>query len=61
MKLIKPQCTICGSQPTPQVSKHIFLDLKNITPELKDWVNQAKKNWSDNAISTTNNWLNEGL
>ena len=37
------------------------MDLKNITPELKDWVTHARKNWSDNAISTTNNWLNEGL
>ena len=60
-KLINPRCSICDTQATKHVSKHIFLDLKNITPELEEWVNKSKGNWSDNAIGTTNNWLNEGL
>lgn len=44
-------------------SKHIFIDLAKITPDLKKWVDKQSKHgqWSNNATFFTNNLLNEGL
>ena len=63
VKLIDPKCSICGDTPKPQISKHIFIDLAKVTPELKKWIEETsvKGEWSENATKFTNNLLAEGL
>mmetsp|Transcript_2670 Transcript_2670/g.4490 ORF Transcript_2670/g.4490 Transcript_2670/m.4490 type:complete len:467 (-) Transcript_2670:758-2158(-) len=63
VELIKPKCKICSATPEVRESKHIFIDLPKITPDLKKWVDkqQVDGGWSYNASFFTNNLLNEGL
>lgn len=62
-ELIKPKCKLCGKQPEVRSSKHIFIDLARITPDLQKWVakQQVEGEWSYNATFFTNNLLSEGL
>lgn len=61
VELIKPKCKICNSEPIIKTEKHLFIDLPKIAPRLKQWINSASKNWSQNAITMTNGWLRDGL
>ena len=63
VELKNPKCKICGSAPTKKNTKHLFLDLEKLQPELKKWIKQISKEgfWSDNTITYTNAWLKEGL
>lgn len=62
-ELVKPRCKLDGSSPIPKESKHVFLSLNKLEPELKEWVLEAstKGNWSKNSKTITNSWLKEGL
>lgn len=61
--LIGPKCKIHESRPIIKKTKHLYLDLKKIQPELENWVGDQSKagSWSANAITTTNAWFREGL
>ena len=63
LELINPQCRSCGASPEKRSSKHLFLDLPALAPQLAEWVKgQAKLGaWSQNAITTTQAWLDRGL
>ena len=66
VELIKPKCRFrkdCPATPEVRSSKHIFIDLPKITPELEKWIQkqQVAGNWSSNARDFTNNLLKEGL
>jgi len=66
IELINPKCRAkAGCTATPEVrsSKHIFIDLAKITPDLERWVKKqsADGKWSYNATFFTNNLLKEGL
>jgi methionyl-tRNA synthetase len=54
-ELIKPKCTTCHATPELRQTKHIFIDLPKIQPELEKWVHEAqvKGKWASNAISFT--------
>ena len=38
VELKKPQCKLCKATPEIRSSKHIFIDLAKITPDLKKWL-----------------------
>jgi len=63
IELKNPRCKICGETPTKKSTKHLFLDLEKLQPELKEWVAKRSKEgfWSENTITYTNAWLKEGL
>lgn len=66
VELINPKCRFrkgCTSTPEVRSSKHIFIDLPKITPELKAWIDKQQEDgkWSSNARDFTNNLLKEGL
>lgn len=48
IELINPKCKMCSATPEPRESKHIFIDLPKITPDLKAWVDrqQVEGGWS---------------
>ena len=66
IELVNPRCKICGSPngpPVKRASKHLFLDLQKLQPELAAWIEQqkVKGEWTDNAINITESWLKMGL
>ena len=62
-ELINPRCKLDNATPIPKDSKHIFLSLDKLEPELKEWVEKSSNEgkWSKNAKTITNSWLREGL
>ncbi|MBW3001258.1 methionine--tRNA ligase [Candidatus Woesearchaeota archaeon] len=63
IELKNPKCKICGEKPTKKSTKHLFLDLEKLQPELEKWIKVRSKEgfWSENTITYTNAWLKEGL
>lgn len=62
-ELINPRCKLDNATPIPKDSKHIFLSLDKLEPELKEWVEKSSTEgkWSKNSKTITNSWLREGL
>ena len=62
-ELIEPRCKICGTTPIQKKSTHLFLDLAKLQPKLEPWVREQseKGQWANNAITTTQAWLQRGL
>ncbi|MBN2052011.1 methionine--tRNA ligase [Candidatus Woesearchaeota archaeon] len=63
VELINPKCKVCNNSPVKKNTKHLFLDLEKIQPELEKWIKTRSKEgfWSENTILYTNAWLKEGL
>ncbi len=61
VELVKPKCKVCGSSPIVKETKHLFVDLPKIKPELEKWMNPVKQKWSTNARTMTDSWMKEGL
>jgi methionyl-tRNA synthetase len=59
--LINPKCKICKGVPIIRESKHLFIDLPKIEPQLRKWMSLVQSGWSDNARTMTEAWLKEGL
>ena len=61
--LKNPKCAICKSTPVFKESKHLFLDLEELKVTLENWVTTTaeKNNWSNNALSITKGWIDQGL
>jgi methionyl-tRNA synthetase len=62
-ELLNPKCKVCGNAPAKKNTKHLFLDLEKLQPELEAWINKSSKSgfWTDNSLMYTKTWLNEGL
>jgi len=60
-ELKKPKCKICRKKPVIKDTKHLFIDLVKIRPQLEKWIKKEEKNWSENAKTLTKAWLREGL
>ena len=64
-ELVNPVCKVGG--PTHRVenrvTKHLFLNLPKLEPELRAWVAETSvaNDWSSNAINITNGWIENGL
>ena len=61
VELKDPKCKVCGSKPEIRKTRHLFIDLPKIEPELKMWVEKSSEDWSENAKTLTYAWLKEGL
>ena len=62
-ELIEPKCHLCSSTPVIKDTKHLFLDLPKIAPELEKFIekNSVEGGWSQNSITITKSWLKQGL
>ncbi|MDD3083477.1 MAG: methionine--tRNA ligase [Candidatus ainarchaeum sp.] len=59
--LINPKSKIDGSIPIMKKTKHLYVNLKKMEPLLKKFFEERKKNWSQQAVSITKQWLKKGL
>ena len=59
--LIAPKCSFCGKEATKKSTKHIYVSLDKIQPELQKWVESKKDVWRPHVYSMTNKWFKEGL
>lgn len=62
-ELKNPACTLCQTAPQVKQSRHIFLDLPKLQPELEQWIDAASVAgaWSHNSIAVTKTWTSGGL
>lgn len=63
MQLIKPRCKLDGATPESRKTKHMYLSLQKLQPELEKWIaeNDTEHNWSKNSRVITQSWLRDGL
>ncbi|KAI8576851.1 hypothetical protein K450DRAFT_254599 [Umbelopsis ramanniana AG] len=63
IELVNPRCKLDGNKPITKESKHLFLNLDQLQPEIEEFVNKssAEGKWSSNGIQITQSWLKEGL
>lgn len=62
-ELINPLSKVTKTRPVPRKTKHLFINLPGIEPELAKWIDIAseKGEWSDNTTKIARSWLKEGL
>jgi len=63
LDLKHPRCKIDGSTPITKDTKHMFLELDKLQPEIDTFFQQSATNgaWSNNGKDITSAWLKEGL
>jgi methionyl-tRNA synthetase len=60
-ELINPVSKIDGTKPILKETKHLYIDLPKIEPDLMKWYNTTKSKWSNVAVGITEHWLKQGL
>lgn len=50
--LINPRCKATGTQPVLRTTRHMFLDLPQLSPQLQEWID---------ATSALGGWTSNGL
>nr|MBP3599436.1 methionine--tRNA ligase [Eubacterium sp.] len=58
--LIEPICAVCGRPITFRDSKHLYIAISKLEPQLRKLVDH-QKGWRKNAVSFTNRYIQEGL
>ncbi|QPH16181.1 hypothetical protein C2857_000754 [Epichloe festucae Fl1] len=63
LELKDPRCKVDGSRPITKDTKHIFLELDKLQPEVEAFFQKsaAKGHWSSNSKVITSSWLKQGL
>jgi methionyl-tRNA synthetase len=61
MDLINPISKLDGTRPVPKETKHLFVDLPKLEPELKQWIDTKRSTWTPLALNITDQWLKQGL
>ncbi|KAI1372644.1 tRNA synthetases class I (M)-domain-containing protein [Hypoxylon crocopeplum] len=61
--LVNPRCKLDGATPERRKTKHLYIRLDALQPEIKSWLDNASnsKDWSSNAIAITQSWIHDGL
>jgi methionyl-tRNA synthetase len=59
--LISPYSTLSDAKPVLKETKHFYLDLKKLEPELSKWINETSDNWRKWVREFTKGWIKEGL
>ncbi len=59
--LINPKSKLSGSMPVLKKTKHLYIKLHDLQPLLEKHILKVNSSWSENAVTTTNAWLREGL
>ncbi len=62
-ELINPRCMVCGTTPVIRKTKHLYLDLPKILPQLEKWIDDTSETgfWAKNAVQVTKSWIRDGL
>ena len=62
-ELIDPVCTLDGTKPVLRRTKHLYLNLPEVTEELEKFQDIAIEEgfWPNNAKTTTQSWMKRGL
>lgn len=62
-ELENPKCGVCSSTPIVKSTKHLFMDLPGILPQLEEWMDDASEKgfWAKNAVQMTRSWIRDGL
>lgn len=60
-ELINPRCKLDDGAPVSRETKHMYLCLDKLQPQLEEWLKTVMPTWPQNAQSITKNWLKEGL
>lgn len=62
-ELISAKCSICKGSTSIKESKHVFLDLDKIRPDLEKWVQGRMESgeWSHNCVKMTESWIRDGI
>ncbi len=60
-ELKEPKCSFCGKNAVKKSTKHIYISLDKLQPELQSWVESKKDIWRPHVYSMTNKWFKEGL
>ncbi|MGC8949488.1 MAG: methionine--tRNA ligase, partial [Thermoprotei archaeon] len=58
--LINPKCAICGSTPIEKTSRHWYLDLRKLEPEITEYI-MNNPNFDDVTRSHSLNYMKQGL
>jgi methionyl-tRNA synthetase len=63
VELKEPRCSSCGSAPSVENTKHLYIDLPRIKDKLEDWIKSAAEKgfWAHNAVRMTQAWIRDGL
>ena len=59
--MIDPRSTLSDAVPVLKETKHFYLDLKKLEPELKKWIDDTSGNWRKWVREYTKGWIKEGL
>ncbi len=60
-ELIDPKCTFCGNSAVKKTTKHIYISLDKLQPQLEKWVESKKDIWRPHVYNMTTKWFKEGL
>jgi methionyl-tRNA synthetase len=57
------RCLSCDTKPELRETKHLYIDLPKIRPELEAWMKEAsvKGRWARNAVQMAESWIRDGL
>ncbi|CAD7703829.1 unnamed protein product [Ostreobium quekettii] len=63
IELIDPKCKLTGTTPIVKKTRHIFLDLPQLSDKLGKYIDKTAKegDWSNNCLQVTNAWMRDGL
>lgn len=63
LELKNPRCKVDGSRPVTRDTRHIFLELDTLQPEIESFFQHSAADgaWSSNGKEITSAWLKEGL
>lgn len=59
--LIDPYSTLSDSKPVLKKTKHFYLNLSKLQPEITKWVKKSDKPWRKWVREFTRGWLKQGL
>jgi len=62
-ELLHPKCKLTGTTPVIRSTRHIFLNLPQLSPQLQQYITttSGQGGWSSNCVQTTNAWMRDGL
>jgi methionyl-tRNA synthetase len=62
-ELLDSKCFLCGTGPKIKTSRHVFINLPQISSRLEAWVSRSssESGWSSNCIKTTLAMIRDGL
>ncbi|GLC48701.1 hypothetical protein PLESTB_000127300 [Pleodorina starrii] len=62
-ELINARCKLTGTTPVLRSTRHVFLDLPQLSPALQEYITttSTQGGWSANCVQLTNAWMRDGL